>query len=155
MSKFTRIALAFVVLLSGVALVPVMGLPSYGFSWQRYANVYEPVELEIDHGSGAPGSFFTVSGFNFDPETTASVMINGVEVGTLETDAMGSFQFTIDTAAGEEGYYTVLVSSGFSRSKHFRLVESGNLWLPGEPETVFILPAQIAQQWLFMPYFHR
>ena len=62
MKYITRIAIALSVLISGLALVPFMGLPTQGFNWQRYAGVYNPATLQVNHDTGAPGSFFTVFG---------------------------------------------------------------------------------------------
>jgi len=76
-----RILIAMGVFFSGVLLVPAMGLPRVGFNWQRYAGVYNPASLEINHPSGSPGSYFTVTGSNFSPETTVSVSANGFVLG--------------------------------------------------------------------------
>ena len=43
MKKIAGLIFALLVLLSGATLVPAMGLPSQGFSWQLYANVYTTI----------------------------------------------------------------------------------------------------------------
>lgn len=45
MKKITRLIFAVVVILSGATLIPVMGLPVQGFSWQLYAEVYTRVKV--------------------------------------------------------------------------------------------------------------
>ena len=41
MKHTVRIIIALFILLSGAILVPAMGLPDQGFTWQRYADVYQ------------------------------------------------------------------------------------------------------------------
>jgi hypothetical protein len=45
MKKISRLIFALLVILSGATLVPAMGLPNQGFSWQLYANVYNTLQL--------------------------------------------------------------------------------------------------------------
>jgi hypothetical protein len=40
MNRLPRLVIALAVLLSGLALVPYVGLPAAAFNWQRYAGAY-------------------------------------------------------------------------------------------------------------------
>lgn len=45
MKKIARLIFALMVLLSGAALIPAIGLPEQGFNWQLYANVYTTIKI--------------------------------------------------------------------------------------------------------------
>jgi hypothetical protein len=116
-----NILLAGLIFLSGVVLIPLVGLPSEGFRWQAYADAYQPLLVEINHETGMPGSFFTISGFNFPPSGEVAVLVNGTALGTVPTDSMGSFVFLIDTTGAEAGYYFVTTDEPDSPSVRFWL----------------------------------
>ena len=42
MNRFQRLVIALVILLSGLALIPYIALPSEKLVWQRYSEVYQP-----------------------------------------------------------------------------------------------------------------
>lgn len=77
--------------------------------------------LTLDYSSGAPGSFFNVSGDGFPPNQTASVTVNGASMGSLPTTASGTFTFTLTTARADEGFYDVTVSVNPSATVKFTL----------------------------------
>jgi hypothetical protein len=155
LKKTYPILLAALVLLSGLALVPVMGLPSAGFRWQFYANGYVPTTLEVNHPSGAPGSFFTVTGTNYPASTTATILANGVDLGDVQTDADGNLEFVIDTTGAELGTYTVVASPVPSVFTRFVLEANATEWPPESPAPVIDLPANLAQQLVFVPVISR
>ena len=45
MKKISGLIFALFVLLAGATLVPAMGLPSQGFSWELYANAYQTIRI--------------------------------------------------------------------------------------------------------------
>jgi len=45
--------------------------------------------LVINYCSGAPGSFFTIDGSDFPPDSTATIAVNGNMLGTIHTDSSG------------------------------------------------------------------
>jgi hypothetical protein len=45
MKKIVRLILALLVLFSGATLVPAMGLPDQGFTWQIFANAYQVLQV--------------------------------------------------------------------------------------------------------------
>jgi hypothetical protein len=151
MKRMSTFVFALVVLFSGLALVPVMGLPAAGFKWQRYANAYVPTTLTLNHYSGAPGSFFTVTGTNYPPSVTATILANGVALGTVQTDSNGGLEFVIDTTGAELGYYTVAASPVPSVSTRFVLAQDEPSWPQGSGAPVLQVPADIALQLIFAP----
>lgn len=151
MKYITRIAIALSVLISGLALVPFMGLPTQGFNWQRYAGVYNPATLQVNHDTGAPGSFFTVFGGNFTPNTPVTVSANGVVLGEVLTSDSGELMFLIDTTGADLGFYMVEASGNESAATQIILQENAPQWAPENEGVVFNLPAGIAAQMIFMP----
>jgi hypothetical protein len=155
LKKTYPLLLAALVLLSGLALVPVMGLPSAGFRWQFYANVYVPTTLAVNHASGAPGSFFTVTGTNYPPSSTATIVVNGVALGDVQTDADGNLEFVIDTTGAELGTYTVVASPVPSVFTRFVLEANETEWPQEGTAPVIHLPADLAQHLVFVPVVYR
>ena len=162
MKNIFRIVIALGVLLSGVILVPAMGLPTAGFNWQRYAGVYNPETLEINHPSGSPGSYFSIQGMNFSPNAQVNIYANGVLLRVLQTDDDGELLFIIATAGADTGYYQIVVSYpivGEQLSSEVEVSAATQIILdarepqwPQEDEgTVLNLPAGIALQVRFMP----
>jgi len=146
-----RIMIALGVFFSGVIFVPAMGLPRVGFNWQRYAGVYNPANLQINHPSGSPGSFFTVTGTGFSPETMVDVVANGVSLGGLETSETGDLLFLIDSSGADDGYYQIEVIGNEAATTQLVLDVDEPTWPAEDEGPVFNLPAGIAQQVLFMP----
>lgn len=42
MKRSIRVLIAMTILLSGLALMPFVNLPTEAFGWQKYARAYEP-----------------------------------------------------------------------------------------------------------------
>lgn len=157
MKNIIRISIALVVFLSGVILVPAMGLPTDGFNWQRYAGVYEPTSLDINHASGAPGSFFTILGTNFSPKTTASIVANGSLLGDVDTSEDGDLLFLIDSTNAEDGYYIIEVR-GDETAQIKLLIKTGDtLWPQEDSGPIFSLFASGVSpvELIFMPVIER
>jgi hypothetical protein len=147
-----RILIALAVLFSGMALIPFVGLPAEAFSWQQFAGVYTDPALAIDHTQGAPGSFFTITGFNYPPEEDFDVLVNGVKIGEVTSDAAGGFSFLIDTNGADPGTYDVMVGTPTVR---FWLIVGATLW-PQEGEgTIFSLPAGIDLHYIYLPLIYK
>lgn len=85
----------------------------------------QPAALSINYTTGAPGSFFTVDGSGYPPETAVTVFVNGLDAGPatpVETDGDGAFRFLLDTAGASPGAYVVEASAGETAlSVYFRL----------------------------------
>ena len=103
MQRIPRILLALVVLLSGVAIAPSIALPSQPFSWQLFANAYqpEPEPVEIRDLAFAPNVILIPAG------TTVRWTNNGAVDHTVTSDTSlfnsgvlnpgASFEFRFDT----------------------------------------------------------
>ena len=79
-----------------------------------------PAHLTINYSSGAPGSYFTITGSNFPPDNTVTITINGNLLGTVPTDPSGSFIFILETnPTTDEGFYSVTVSVNPSATTQF------------------------------------
>ncbi len=66
--------------------------------------------LEINFTSGAPGSYFTISGSDYPANDTATISINGQQLGSVGTDGSGSFTFLLSTPNADEGIYMITAS---------------------------------------------
>jgi len=150
-----RILFALTVFLSGVALVPVVGLPTAGFYWQRYADVDTPLTLEVNHLSGRPGSYFTVTGANYPPNGTVTIRSNGVLLGEVAADADGNLIFLINSTGALAGYYNIEADAGDRAFIQFQLDPLEPLWPQEATATVFNLPADSALQMIFLPQIRR
>jgi Tol biopolymer transport system component len=68
--------------------------------------------FELNPTTGAPGSFFTLSGTGFPSNAVLEVQIAGQNVGTVRTDPVGAFIAVISTSdSADPGIYTVLVTA--------------------------------------------
>jgi Tol biopolymer transport system component len=67
-------------------------------------------KLTINYSDGAPGSYFTVTGSGFPANATATISVNGHELGTVPVDTMGGFTFLFSTANADEGIYMITAS---------------------------------------------
>lgn len=152
MKYVPRILIALAVLLSGMALIPFVGLPQEPFNWQQFAGVYTDPALTINHTQGEPGSFFTVTGFNYPPEEDFDVLVNGVKIGEVTSDPAGGFTFLIDTTGADVGTYDVKVGTPTVR---FWLFVDDTLW-PQEGEgTIFSLPPGIDLHYYLFPLIYK
>lgn len=151
MKDVYKILIALSMFISGAALVPVMGLPTTGFNWQRYAGVYTPAVLDINHTSGQPGSFFSVTGSNYTPDSTVNVSVNGVLLGTVNSDSNGALAFQIDSTGADTGTYFLEATGAETGLTQFDLSDDQPLWPQEGTGDVFQLPANIAVNLVRLP----
>jgi CSLREA domain-containing protein len=102
-------------------------------------------QILLDYTDGAPGSFFTLTGLGYPPESHAVLTINGhVFTEPVLTSPEGEFRLLLDTSQSGSGYYMLTVWVGESASALFHL-EDG---LPLHPQDgegpVYPLPGGIA-----------
>ena len=83
--------------------------------------------LMINYPDGKPGSFFTLIGTNYPPNSTALITINGRAIETLFTDATGRLEFVFDTSLAGTGLYEVTVKVNPQATVVFHLTESAPL----------------------------
>ncbi len=151
MKNIIRLLAALFVLLTGMAFLPFVGLPVQGFNWERYAQVYNTAELEINHPSGSPGSFFTVEGKDFAPNSTVNIYINEIFMGIDQTDSDGELTFILDTTGADPGIYKVRVASTRVGTTMFRLDPDEPQWPQEDSGKVITIPAGIGLEQFLLP----
>lgn len=155
MKKLARVFLAISIFLIGAALIPFVGLPQDGFRWQLFADVYNPMVLEINYDTGAPGSFFTLNGGNFPPNDTIAVQVNGTLLGTVSTDSSGDLVFLIDSDSAPAGLYIVTTSVLNGPQANFLLDPAAPTRAQEGEGPIFVLPANLPAQATFLPVMHK
>lgn len=161
-------AIALGLLFAGIALVPYVALPSERFGWQLFAGVYgDGPHLAVNYDAGAPGSSFTVTGFNFPANRTVVIKANGHVLGTIVSDDIGGFQIRIATDANtDEGFYEIeaaadgpspnaLSALSAAATVRFRVSTSAPLRAAEGAAPTFALPDGIAVDLIFTPFVRR
>jgi hypothetical protein len=111
-----------------------------------------PALLASNYSSGAPGSYFTITGSNFPPDGTATIAINGNILGTVPTDSSGGLIFSLETSpTTDEGFYSVTASVNPSASTQFTLDAEDDVRPQEGSETVFVVPDGIANRVVYFP----
>ena len=112
--------------------------------------------LNINYSSGAPSSFFTLTGERFPPDSTATIQVNGRTLGQVATDAEGRFTFLLSTTDSDEGTYFVTVTVNPIATVRFILNSSEPTRSQEGSGTVFDVPSGIAfTQFVFLPVVSR
>lgn len=78
--------------------------PDLAGEWDAFVAPPSP-EMQINHDSGAPGSYFNVTGTGFPPDGTASIVVNGHLLDELSVDGSGAVSFTLTTEEASAGTY--------------------------------------------------
>ena len=107
----------------------------------------EPLDptLSINYATGQPGSLFTVAGSNFPVDSTATVTINGVLMGTtITTDLMGNLTFILDTSVASVGRYVVTVTVNPSMTVTFELDPAEPFRPQSGSAPIIVVPSDIA-----------
>jgi hypothetical protein len=100
--------------------------------------------LSINHASGGPGSFFTITGHGFPTNSTVTIVANSHTLGDIATDAAGDCLFLLNTEQADEGRYVVKATLDPSTSTNF-VIASGEPIHPQEGSgTIFQIPSGIA-----------
>lgn len=109
--------------------VPTLTLEHYAAfpdpagKWDAFAAADQPA-VAINHESGAPGSFFNVTGSGFPPDGTAFVVVNDTLLGSVPVGPGGEVAFTLSTGEADPGDYHLRVSVNPSAGLPFTLDES-------------------------------
>jgi hypothetical protein len=99
--------------------------------------------LDINYDSGAPGSFFTLTGSGFPPNGIAVISVNGTVLGTMSIDGSGNFTFLLSTTNADVGSYYVTASVNPSATVKFKLSSDKPIRPQDGSGTIFHLPAGI------------
>ena len=106
---------------------------------------YEVIpSLAINFTAGAPGSYFTFTGIDFPANDTATISVNGHELGTVPTNTNGEFGFFFSTTNADEGAYYVTANVNPSATTRFTLDSHDQVHPQEGTGTVFEVPAGIA-----------
>lgn len=96
------------------------GFPDSAGRWDAFVARSNP-QLQINYSSGAPGSYFTITGSGFTPNGTAFVVVNGRLLDQLPVDSNGTISFTLATTEAAQGFYHLRVSVNPAAGIQFRL----------------------------------
>ena len=76
--------------------------------------------LSVNYTDGSPGSFFTLTGANFPPNSMASLIVNGsILTSTLAVDGSGGFMLRLDTNQADPGQYFATITVNPSATASF------------------------------------
>lgn len=163
MSAFKRMLIATTVVLSGLLLLPFVALPSQAFSWQLFTGAYGSAPaLGVNHATGAPGSYFAFTGFNFPAGQRVTIEVNDRPLGVITAAGDGSINFSLATGGATEGRYDVTASystddgaTESSATASFELDEDEPLRAQEGSGVVFFVPAGLASQNVYLPLIRR
>ena len=94
--------------------------------------------------NGAPGSYFTLHAESFPANAQATVRVNGVQIGTAQTDADGTLQVELDTTGTEAGAYIVTVQVNPTASVTIHLDEAAPLRAKQDSGPLLTVPSDLA-----------
>jgi alpha-tubulin suppressor-like RCC1 family protein len=116
-----------------------------------------PPALLLNYTAGHSGSFFTLSGWNFPPNSTASLVVNGHTLTTtLAVNPTGGFTLFLDTAEADDGFYVVTAAVSPSASIRFTLDANEPSWIQEGGGLTFQVPAGIAYtRTVYLPLVQR
>ena len=92
-----------------LTLLHYPAFPDEAGRWDAFAADPAP-DLAINYDSGAPGSYFTVTGSGFPPDSTASIVANDNLLGQVPVDGSGEIAFTLTTGDATPGPYHLRVT---------------------------------------------
>ncbi|NUM44874.1 MAG: hypothetical protein HUU38_09205 [Anaerolineales bacterium] len=112
--------------------------------------------LVINYDSGAPGSYFTITGSDFPDGEVATIYVNGQVLGTTDTSAEGAFTVLFSTTDADEGFYMITATVNPSASTWFTLDVNEPVRPQEGKGTILNVPAGIAfTEFVFLPVIFR
>jgi YVTN family beta-propeller protein len=112
-----------------------------------------PPALAINYPNGRPGSYFTITGTNFPPNSSATLAVNGTPLApTITTNATGGFVVIVTTAGAAPGYYVVTMTAASSASAAFTLDETQPLRARAGDGPLFELPREAEVHVVVLPF---
>jgi Tol biopolymer transport system component len=104
-----------------------------------------PVDLTINYSDGMPGSFFTVNGSRFLPDSNVSLIVNGTDLGTVVSDPNGDFTIILTTDDADLGGYILSAAAGTLEGTVVFVLDQNSAERPQEAQgTIFNIPPGIA-----------
>jgi hypothetical protein len=112
--------------------------------------------VSLNHSTGAPGSYFTVSGRNLPLTNTAALEVNGYMLGSVPTDGSGSFTAVLSTTLASPGAYYVTARVAPYEATTLLLLDPDAPMRPLESSgPIFVIPSGIAHHLRFLPIVFR
>ncbi|MGB0387711.1 MAG: SBBP repeat-containing protein [Ardenticatenaceae bacterium] len=119
-------------------------------------------DSSMNYLSGAPGSYFTITGQDFEANLPVSIAVNGKNVGSLQAEKDGTVTFLLSTDNADSGLYTLTISAtnlikrASSSRIEFILDDDAPLRPQEGTGTTFDVPAGIAYGGsLYLPFLTR
>lgn len=116
----------------------------------------------MNYLSGAPGSYFTITGKDFEANLPVGIAVNGKNIGSLQAKKDGTVTFLLSTDNADSGLYTLTISATnlikrASESRiEFILDDDAPLRSQEGTGTTFDVPAGIAYGGsLYLPFLTR
>ncbi len=103
-----------------------------------------PPALSVNYASGGPGSFFTITGDDFPPNSTATIVVNRDSLGDVVTDAAGNFLCLLNTTQAAEGRYVVTATANHGASARFAVASAEPVRPQEGSGRIFQIPPGIA-----------
>lgn len=110
--------------------------------------------LQVNYTSGASGSYLTLNGSDFDPNSTVSIIINGTVLGTIQADATGNFTAILSTAGAPSGKYDITTDSP-SAPTDFTLNPEAPLHAKEGSGPEFSISPNFSQNTVYLPLIQR
>jgi parallel beta-helix repeat protein len=115
--------------------------------------------LAINYASGAPGSYFTITGADFPASSVAYIFVNTFPLGSVNVESSGTFTFLLVSAAAGEGNYLV-TASGYPDAQTSFVLDNEAPQRPQEGEgEILNLPPGIVPEgdlnYSFLPFVTR
>ncbi len=130
------------------------GRPSWFIA--RWSTTAPPASLAVNYATGSPGSFFKLTGTDYPPDGTATVVVNGHTLGAIQVDAVGSFAFHLDTSQASAGHYLVTATVNPSAGARFVLDAAEPLRPQEGGGAVLQVPEGIAfEYFVYLPLVQR
>ena len=98
----------------------------------------------INYSTGAPGSFFTITGTQFPPDVNVELKVNGHTLGTIPSGTSGSSSFILSTGLADEGFYTVTARVNPGAAVRFILDHDFDVRSQEGSYPIFDLPSGLA-----------
>lgn len=109
--------------------------------------------LGVNYVTGAPGSYFTLTGAGSLVTDTITVTVNSQAIGTIPVTPDGSYEFILSTAGADVGHYTVGVVAPFADEVAVFWLDPQDPIRPmeGSGSILLVVPPGIAQHLRFFP----
>lgn len=110
--------------------------------------------LTTNYLAGQPGSFFTLTGWNFSPNSQVTISANLLPfASTVPVNETGSFVFFLDTTGADPGRYIISTDASPATSISFSLDASAPLRIQEGGGQTLVAPPGLGSVWqeLYLP----